>query len=152
METFAWFGLCMPLKPQIGCNSNYRKKFNQDSNLTYIQVSGKDCFTKVVSNNDTDIWTPSPGVRMTLLPQRIHHQRWRTGAGKMTISAKDCLIKHVPNDDANFWAPSAVVRMPPRPPRIHHQRWRIGVVLAGKMTISDKDCFTKDVPNDDTDF
>ena len=52
METFAWFGLWRPLKPQIGCNSNYRKKLNQDSNLTYIQVSGKDCFTKVVPNDD----------------------------------------------------------------------------------------------------
>ena len=28
----------------------------------YQLFSGKDCFTKVAPNDDTDIWTPSPGV------------------------------------------------------------------------------------------
>ena len=73
------------------------------------------CFTKVVPNDGTDIWTPSPGVRMTPSPPRIHHQRWRTGPvlmGKMTISDKDCFTKVVPNDDTDIWTPSPGVRMP----------------------------------------
>ena len=32
-----------------------------------MTISDKDCFTKVVPNDDTDIWTPSPGVRMPLI-------------------------------------------------------------------------------------
>ena len=34
-----------------------------------MTISGKDCFTKVVPNNDTDIWTPSPEVRMPSIIQ-----------------------------------------------------------------------------------
>ena len=34
-----------------------------------MTISGKDCFTKVVPNNDTDIWTPSPDVRMPSIIQ-----------------------------------------------------------------------------------
>ena len=31
-----------------------------------ITISGKDCFTKVIPNDDTDIWTPFPDVRIPL--------------------------------------------------------------------------------------
>ena len=31
-----------------------------------MTISGKDCFTKVIPNDDTDIWTPFPDVRIPL--------------------------------------------------------------------------------------
>ena len=35
-----------------------------------MTISGKDCFTKAIPNDDTDIWTPSPDVRMPPILQR----------------------------------------------------------------------------------
>ena len=31
-----------------------------------MTISSKDCFTKVLPNDDTDIWTPSPDARIPL--------------------------------------------------------------------------------------
>ena len=65
-----------------------------------MTISDNYCFIKVVPYDDTNIWTPSPGVRMTPSTSRIHHQRWRMVAvltGRMTISDKDCFTKVVSN-------------------------------------------------------
>ena len=80
-----------------------------------MTISGKDCFTKAIPNDDTDIWTIS-GCQDAPYPPRIHHQRLRIGTvltGKMTISGKDCFSKAIPNDDTDIWTPPPDVRMPP---------------------------------------
>ena len=39
-----------------------------------MTISGKDCFTIVVPNDDTDIWTPSPDVRMLYVQSKWFNQ------------------------------------------------------------------------------
>ena len=119
-----------------------------------MTISSKDCFTKVVPNDDTDIWTPSPDVRMPLSskdpPPEMEDRESLDREDdhfKQRLFYKTCSKWWYRHLDTISGCQDV-----PYPPRIHHQRWRIGAVLTGKMTISSKDCFTKVVPNDDTDI
>ena len=57
-----------------------------------MTISGKDCFTKVVPNDDTDIWTPSPDVRMPPIPELPEWSLFRRKVSIETILQKLVLI------------------------------------------------------------
>ena len=58
----------------------------------------------VVSNNDTEFWTPYPGFRMPPIPKEEATNKDRED---------DCLSKVVPDDDTDIWTPSQGISMPP---------------------------------------
>ena len=83
--------------------------------MVLMTISGKDCLTKVVPNDDTDIMSLTSRYHLQTsgctLSSRI--LRWRTGPvliRKMTIFGKNCLIRLVLNDDSDIETPFPSLR------------------------------------------
>ena len=65
-------------------------------------TSGKDRLKKVVPNDDTDIWTLSPGIRMPPILQGSNKREMEDRGsldGENDLFRQRLQAKHVPNDD-----------------------------------------------------